>query len=169
MSDASEALSARLRQVAEVYARALLHSLGRSLVSVVLFGSVARGEATSHSDVDLLVVVEELPRPRLARHAVLSAADEAVEPLLDALRREGVLTDVHPVLKTPEEAQRMRLLYLDMVEDAVLLYDRDGFFHQVLARVRESLKRLGARRVRLGRTWYWDLKPDYRPGEVFEL
>jgi hypothetical protein len=20
-----------------------------------------------------------------------------------------------------------------------------------------------------GRTWYWDLKPDYRPGEVFEL
>jgi hypothetical protein len=27
----------------------------------------------------------------------------------------------------------------------------------------------GARRIWCGNAWYWDLKPDYRPGEVFEL
>ncbi|MFN3286719.1 MAG: nucleotidyltransferase domain-containing protein, partial [bacterium] len=148
---------------------ALQRSLGPSLVSAVLFGSVARGEAGPTSDVDLLVVVEGLPASRLGRHDVLAQADEAVEPLLEALRRDGIHTDVYPILKTPEEARRLRLLYLDMVEDAVLLHDRDGFFRSVLDRMRESLRRLGARRLRIGRVRYWDLKPDYRPGEVFEL
>ncbi len=169
MGQASKELSDRLRAVAEAYVRALEETLGEALVSAVLFGSVARGEAGPHSDIDLFLVVRGLPASKLARHDVVQAADEAVEPLLAGLREEGVLTDVRPVLKTPEEAARLRLLYLDMVEDAVFLRDRDGFFAGVLARLRESLRRLGARRVRRGRTWYWDLKPDYRPGEVFEL
>jgi hypothetical protein len=33
----------------------------------------------------------------------------------------------------------------------------------------DGLAHLGARRVWLGNAWYWDLKPDYRPGDVFEL
>lgn len=169
MSADPKTVSARLRELAEAYVSALQRSLGPSLVSAVLFGSVARGEAELSSDVDLLVVVEGLPASRLARHDVLAAADEAVEPLLEALRRDGIHTDVCPILKAPEEARRLRLLYLDMVEDAVLLHDRDGFFRSVLDRMRESLRRLGARRLRIGRVRYWDLKPDYRPGEVFEL
>ena len=56
-----------------------------------------------------------------------------------------------------------------MVEDAVLLYDRDGFFASVLARLRKRLRAMGAERRRLGRIAYWDLKPDFRPGEVIEL
>jgi hypothetical protein len=31
------------------------------------------------------------------------------------------------------------------------------------------LEQLGARRIWRGNAWFWDLKPDYRPGEVFEL
>lgn len=169
MSADAKTVSARLRELAEAYVSALHRSLGSSLVSAVLFGSVARGEAGPTSDVDLLLVVEGLPASRLARHDALGPADEAVEPLLEALRRDGIHTDVHPILKTPDEARQPRLLYLDMVEDAVLLYDRDGFFGSVLDRMRESLRRLGARRLRMGRVQYWDLKPDYRPGEVFEL
>jgi len=57
-------------------------------------------------------VVRGLPASKLARHDVLQAADEAVERLLAGLRQEGVLADVRPVLKTPEEAARLRPLYL---------------------------------------------------------
>ncbi len=169
MKTAPQQTSDRLRAVAEAYVQALRDTLGDALVSAVLFGSVARGEAGPTSDIDLLLVVEGLPGSRLARYHLVEPADEAVEPMLEGLRREGIFTDVRPVLKTPEEAARPRLLYLDMVEDAVLLYDRGGFFRSVLDRMRESLRRLGARRLRLGHVRYWDLKPDYRPGEVFEL
>jgi len=76
---------------------------------------------------------------------------------------------ISPIYKTPEEASRLVPLYLDMVEDARLLHDRDGFFAGVLADLRRRLERLGSRRVSFKGGWYWDLKPDARPGEVFEI
>ena len=50
-----------------------------------------------------------------------------------------------------------------------ILYDRDGFFRRMLNRVQKRLQELGARKVYIGRMWYWDLKPDTVPGEVVEL
>lgn len=164
-----EDLNRALRQVAEAYVAALKAAWGEALVAAALFGSVARGEAGPLSDVDLLLVARHLPAGRLARHRLLEPADEAVEPLLAALRRRGAFADVSPVLKTPAEALRPVPLYLDLVEDAVILYDPESFLAGVLERLRGSLRRLGARRRQRGRLRYWELKPDYRPGEVFEL
>jgi hypothetical protein len=38
-----------------------------------------------------------------------------------------------------------------------------------LEKLRKRLTELGAKRVWRGNAWYWILKPDLRPGEVFEL
>lgn len=158
-----------LLEVADLYAQALRAQWGDALKAVVLFGSVARREATSTSDVDLLAVIEGLPARRLLRHQWLQAADEAIEPHLLRLREQGIYAEVSVILKTPEEAKRTVPLYLDLLEDAVILYEQDGFFTSILERLRESLDRLGARRCRKGRILYWELKPDYNPGEVFEI
>jgi predicted nucleotidyltransferase len=158
-----------LRRLAARYAQALEDLLGPSLVSVVLFGSAARGDAHPHSDIDLLVVAEGLPASRLAQHEIVAPADALLEPHLADLRQRGMLVDVSPILKTPQQVLRMPPLLLDMVEDAVILYDRGGFFAGVLARLRASLARLGARQVTRGAMRYWELKPDYLPGEIFEL
>lgn len=158
-----------LFEVAHRYACSLRVRLGDALKAVVLFGSVARGEATPSSDVDLLVIVEGLPAGRLARYEWVREADEAVESSLQALREQGIYGDISPILKTPEEAERTVPLYLDLVEDACILYEQDGFFTAILERLRGSLNRLGAQRRRRGRIRYWDLKPDYTPGEVFEI
>jgi len=90
-----------------------------------------------------------------------------LEPKLQALRRQGIVTDVCPILKTPDEANRTSPLYLDLVEDAMILHERNRFFSAILERLRASLRRLGARRIRRGHVRYWELKPDYVPGEVF--
>jgi hypothetical protein len=76
---------------------------------------------------------------------------------------------VCPILKTPEEAAQIRPLYLDFVADTVFLVDRDGFFASVLDRLKSRLKALGSVRRQMGKICYWELKPHYRPGEIFEL
>lgn len=156
-------------ELVEHYTEALRAQFGDTLLAVVLFGSLARGEVTPGSDIDLLIVAEGLPGRRLARYDLLRSADEAVEHRLRDLWREGIYTDFSPILKTPEEARRVTPLYLDLVEDAVILYEREGFFSAILEQVRCSLARLGARRRQLGKVRYWELKPDYTYGEVFEI
>ena len=57
-----------------------------------------------------------------------------------------------------------------MVEDAVLILDRGSLFEDVLAGMRERMRELGSRRVHLpDGSWYWDLKPDFRWGDVVEI
>jgi hypothetical protein len=56
-----------------------------------------------------------------------------------------------------------------MVEDAVILYDKDGFFSRVMDRLRGRLRELGARRIWVGDRWYWMLKPDIKFGEVVNI
>lgn len=162
-------LNEQLRELAAEYSRALQRFFGEKLVAVVLYGSVARNETTRYSDIDLLVIASDLPQGRFARQKYLEAVDEQLEFELQKLRRQGVFTDFCPVLKTPEEAKRITPLYLDLVEDAVILHERAAFFSAILDRLRRSLERLGARRVRTGKVRYWELKPDYVPGEIFEL
>jgi predicted nucleotidyltransferase len=142
---------------------------GDRLVSVVLYGSVGRGTMRQDSDVDLLIIARDLPRGRMNRVTEFEAVKAAVADDVEQARRAGVRTELSPILKTPEEAMAGSPLFLDMIDDARILYDRDGFFARRLALLRERLAQLGAKRLWRGNTWYWDLKPDFRPGEVFEL
>lgn len=85
------------------------------------------------------------------------------------LERQGCFHRLCRLIKTKGEAARIVPLYLDLTEDAVLVYDREGFFAAVLARLRARLQVLGAVRKRMGQVRYWDLKPDWKPGERVEL
>lgn len=142
---------------------------GDRLTSLVVFGSVGRGTARPDSDLDLLLVADPLPRGRMARVSEFAAVEDAIAPLLRRLRDEGLTTEISPVFKTAAEAAHGSPLFLDMVEDARVVVDRGGFFAGVLDRLRGRLQELGSRRVWRGARWYWDLKPDRKPGEVIEL
>ncbi len=74
-----------------------------------------------------------------------------------------------PILKTPAEIANGSPLLLDMVDDAVILYDRADFLKTALDTLRANLHRLGAKRIWRGENWFWDLKPDYQRGEIFEI
>lgn len=159
----------QLLELARRYADCAIEHLGQELTSVVLYGSVARCEARPDSDIDLLVIVRDLPKGAFRRRQLLEPVRERLLPELETLWEKGIYTDFAEVIKTEAEARRFHLLYLDIMEDGILLHDRDGFFAGVLERLRVQLAKLGAQRRRLGRIVYWDLKPDFRPGEVIRL
>lgn len=148
---------------------AVLACYGQNLVTLAVFGSVARGTPGPDSDVDVLLVCRELPQGRARRMAGFACVEQAMAQDIERLRGAGIHTSLSPVLKTVAEAQAGSHLYLDMVEEAILLHDEDRFFEALLDALRERLEKLGARRIRQGSRWYWVLKPDLEPGEVIDL
>jgi predicted nucleotidyltransferase len=142
---------------------------GNRLVSFVVFGSVARKTFRHDSDIDLLIIAENLPKGRMKRVAQFSVVEERIAPYMESLKKEGIDTFISAIFKTPQEAELGSPLFLDMVEDAHILYDKNVFFAKRLERLRKRLKELGAKRVWRGNIWHWVLKPDYQPGEVIEL
>lgn len=149
--------------------RAVQSHYGERLVTMAVFGSVARGTQRPDSDIDLLLICEKLPQGRMRRVKEFEKVENRLAPLLLSLNREGISTFLSVNFKTPAEVKRGSLFYLDLLDDARLLYDRDDFFKTFLNRLRRRLSELGARRIWRGNTWYWDLKPDFKPGDVFEL
>lgn len=142
---------------------------GERLVALAVFGSVGRGTPRPDSDLDLLVVVDPLPDGRMARMAEFGKIELSLAAALRDARDKGVSTSLSPVLKTPSEIAHGSPLLLDMTDDARILVDAEGFLARSLDGLRIRLAALGARRIWRGNAWYWDLKPDYRPGEVFDL
>ncbi len=149
------------RACAEVY--------GDRLVSLAVFGSVARGTMGPESDLDLLVVAEPLPRGRMARVREFERVDALCEPALREAEAQGVRTTLSPVIKTPSEVELGSPLFLDMTIEVRILRDREGFLERYLRGLAERLDRLGARRIRMGGGYYWLLKPDLKPGEEVRL
>jgi predicted nucleotidyltransferase len=138
---------------------------GGRLISIVLFGSVARGQVRPTSDIDLVIVAEGLPRSLAERR----------RPFLQAWERARAARGLpyvewNLIVKSPAEARVHSPLYLDIVEEGILILDREGAMGAVLAAMRARMRALGSRRVYLADgSWYWDLKPDFRFGEVVEI
>ena len=141
------------------------------LVSLVLYGSIARGDAGSQSDVDLLIVLKEAPssyRDRLGPFLpILEAMRE--EPAWRSLESTGIVPVISTLILSKEEADRNRLLYLDMLDDARILFDHDGFFQGRLRKLAGRLQELGSRKIQRNGGWYWDLKPGSKIGETVAL
>ncbi|MYD71391.1 MAG: nucleotidyltransferase domain-containing protein [Acidobacteria bacterium] len=142
---------------------------GERLHGIALYGSVARGTPTADSDVDLLVVADGLPEGSLPKRRDFDVVEDAVAPQIDALWKAGRHVRLSPILKTRAVLEYGTPLLLDMTEDARILYERDGYLTHVLECFRRTLRDLGARRIWRDELWYWDLKPDYRWGDVIEL
>ncbi|MBC7091878.1 MAG: nucleotidyltransferase domain-containing protein [Nitrososphaeria archaeon] len=149
------------------YMDEIKEALNGKLVSVCLFGSIARGDFTRESDIDLLIIAKNVPDDVGRRHSLfresrrkILSSDTAVN-----LRRMGYSTTFSEIILTPEEVKTHPPILLDIVEEGIILYDDNNFLSSIIDEVRCRLKKLGAKRIKLKRGWYWLLKPDAKFGE----
>jgi len=140
------------------------------LESFAVYGSAARGTASNTSDIDLLLVSNSLHGSLGSRMNKLLNIEEALQNEIEWLRKHGIHTGLsfYPLRK--EEAERLPLLFLDLTDEAIILYDKKRFLETTLLELKAKLLRLGAKKVLLSKSrWYWDLKPNYKFGDLVEI
>lgn len=145
-----------------------LRFVGDKILSFALFGSVARGEATKESDIDILIVHKEIDFDPVKEFVkILFELKENEE--YERLKRLGLKPDPYPVFMTEKELLENPLILLDVLDHGIIIYDT-GVLRNRLETIKRRLNELGSKKVYLkdGR-WYWDLKPDWKPGEVIIL
>jgi len=104
----------------------------RSIVSIAIFGSTARREGHPDSDVDLLIVAENITKNRIQR--ILDIVK--IQKELDL----GLPLDI--LLVSKDECQlnfrNHNPLYLDIAVDAEIVYD-DGFLENLIKETKEYI------------------------------
>lgn len=111
---------------------------GYDVKSVILFGSVARGQAKEHSDIDIIVVASGLPELRNR---------DALPPFFKPAR-------IQDIWMTPEELEDMVIAKTGFLVDALLegrFLKDDGTAAAAREKLVASLKRLKANRLKSGR------------------
>lgn len=138
-------------------------ALGTNLVALAFFGSCARGDETEWSDIDILLIAENLPAHPLERLYFIyrpikepnwTSKVKSERPIAILARTKKEFTaDVTP-------------LHLDLAEDAEVFYDPEGFLREKLSRVRELIEEAGLERRRIGESlfWWWKKGMQPRPG-----
>jgi len=120
--------------------RAVAEKLGTYRVRlVVLFGSRARGDYTDESDIDLLIVADDLPKdPR-------EAYDVARKLICDAR--------IHPVcFRTDSFIKRLEdesTFIMEVIEDGKMIYADEAFLEEAMTKYREKRRKW----TRKGKTW----------------
>lgn len=149
------------------YVNMIKEILSQNLISVCLFGSIARGDFTQESDIDILIVAKNLPEDVGRRHSLLTEARLKIllSDIAENLRKLGYSITFSEVILTPDEIRRHPPILLDIVEDGIIFYDDNNFLLSVINDVRKRLKELGAKKIRLEHGWYWLLKHDAKFGE----
>lgn len=156
-------------ELAHAVAENALKSYGARLLTFAVFGSVARGAARADSDLDCLLVVDPLPDGRGARLREFEVVDRLSETAVQDAWSKGISADISPIFKTPEEMNYGSPLMLDMTEHLLFLFDRDSTTRDLIDDFRHRLDKAGAVKVRQGLQWYWDLKPDFKPGDTIKI
>ena len=133
---------------------ALQTALKERLIAVALYGSWARGDAHEDSDVDLLLIADDLPDHPIQRVRFLKKAggEQASGVQFYARTREGF-------------ESYFGVMYLEFGLDARVLYDPMGYLAEKLDRIRDIINEAGLYRVQKGRELFWHWKSPPPPGK----
>ena len=116
------------------YINFLKREFGDDLISVCLFGSIAKGDFKCGSDIDVLVVIKGLPLDigyRIRRISHIKRKLKATEEY-KALKNRNLPRLISEVIFTPEEIKKHPSILLDITIDGIILYDKDNFLKKEL-------------------------------------
>lgn len=160
-----------VQDLIDLYIDTVKKHFGDRLVSIAVFGSIVRREAKSNSDIDILVVIKNIPKDvgkRVREFTELKFRLKSYQVYWQKYR-EGKPRLISEIILTPEEVIKHPPILLDISHEGIILYDKNRFLEKELEKLRKKLQEIGAKRIKGKKGWYWILKPETRPGEVIKI
>jgi len=128
--------------------------LGDRLISIILFGSHARGDAKETSDYDLFIIADGLPLKPFQRKLF-------IRKLLQGQFEKRLCI----IAKTREEMlNNFPSLFLDIGLDGIILFDKEDFFKHLQIKIKEIIHQAGLKRKRRNGEFSWEWKNPPRKG-----
>jgi predicted nucleotidyltransferase len=112
----------------------LIERLGEKIVAVALFGSIARNEAIEVSDIDIFVVVTQMPTGLERRFLIY-------DTLHKTLKRDITIIDMDEKEIFREDLEITPML-LNIAWDSKVIYDPSGKLCKLFDRIKEVIKKL---------------------------
>ncbi len=155
----------------EKFIELLKEKYGDRLISICLFGSIARGDFNSNSDIDVLIIIKGFSSDLDSR---ISELFEIKRKLRRSIEYKNLLKNNMPrmiseIVFTPDEVSRHPPILLDIIIDGVIVYDKNDFLRKELEKLKVKLNSIGAKRIKSKHGWYWILKPNIKFGEVIKI
>lgn len=112
----------KIARLLQKYSESIVHLSNKKIQIVILFGSVARGDWTKNSDVDML--------------AVVSGKEDEVTPILNKAKVDaGPLLEISPISTTTEKFvdgfKKRTEFYDELWKDRVILYNEFLFWQLI--------------------------------------
>lgn len=127
------------------YASLITHELKdilqNNLISVVVFGSAARGEAGEDSHIDILIVAEKFEK--VDRSLVIDSMEENLkvsDEYMD-IKDNNLGTKISPLLLTQSEIEKNPSLLKDVIPDGFLIYDVNDYMENKLKKLTKKRKK----------------------------
>lgn len=150
------------------YLSRIKEDFGEDVISVILFGSVARGKWTLESDIDLLLIFSNDSTNLTKRLKKILFNFYEFNQLIDKEGNQlyGIIQEV-PLLQ--QDLNNFRTLFYDIAIDGILIFDRNNVGLEFINRIKRRIKDKGLKRIFLGEEdFYWKRK-DVKFGEIVEL
>jgi predicted nucleotidyltransferase len=124
----------------------LKQKFNQDLLAIVLFGSIVKGNFTTTSDIDVLVICETLIKDWRARDKMTLELTEDIE--------FKYATSIHMALVSKDEIshsiESVSPLMLEIYEANEIVYEKDNFFTQLLNSFGKNLESLHAIKIEKG-------------------
>lgn len=121
--------------------------------AVLLFGSMARGEAGERSDLDLLILHKglKIKDPIIRRRYLYKLIKELIGSFYENI------TIIDMELERFLKPKEITALLLNIYFDAVVIYDKTSFIQKFLEKTREKIVKSGLKRIKDDKTYRWML------------
>lgn len=143
-----------------------LKFLETKVVSVILFGSVSRGEAKGSSDIDIFVVFdqEKISKKVLAENLVKIVKDLRISREYKSLVKKNIFPEIYHFLISKKSIEKEILwVFLDAVDHGKILMDKSDFSHNIFRKLKEEILASNSRRSVLPNgKWCWLLKNNFK-------